>query len=274
MVAKSCLPTACCGRVSDRFPDAGESGWADLDCRFIADRNALLVCGDFAGVFMDCYLHLGRAGLVLRDGADELLKQSMAALALYAASRPRNETLAWTLHFESKELNVFAAAENATGHLVGRVFSGNVRSVGTNVLHAEVAGNGGIRRRSSVDFSGDDILQAAARFYAQSEQRPGRFFYLGGDGFAALVAQPDCDVEWLEAVSTEQVREMAANRSSLPLEVRRYTFCCGCSPEKIAFVLGGALRANLDEIFGTDSHINVDCPRCGLRHELPRELFV
>jgi molecular chaperone Hsp33 len=259
--------------MSDEPLHADDNGWAKLDCRFVAGRNALLVSGEFAGVFMDCYLHLGRAGLVLRDGTDELLKQSLAALALYAASRPRNETLAWTLHFEAKGLNVFVAAENATGHLVGRVFSGTVRSVGTNVLHAEVAGGVGIRRRSSVDFVGDDVLQAAARFYAQSEQRPGRFLYLGGDGFAALVAQPDCDVGWLEGVSVEEIREMILDDSRSPLEVRRYAFCCGCTPEKIADALGGALRANLDEIFGTDSHINVDCPRCGLRHELPRSLF-
>ncbi|MFM8231876.1 MAG: Hsp33 family molecular chaperone HslO, partial [Chthoniobacterales bacterium] len=126
---------------------------------------------------------------------------------------------------------------------------------------------------SSVDFSGDDVLAAAERFYSQSEQRPGRFFYLGGDTFAALVAQPDCDVDWLQGVPAEEVRAMAADNARSPLEVRPFMFCCGCTPEKIADALGGAVRANLDEVFGADSHINVDCPRCGLRHELPRSLF-
>jgi len=250
-----------------------ESGQAHLQCRFVGARNALLVSGDFSGVFMDCYLHLGRAGVVLRDGTDELLKQSLAALALYAATRPRNETLAWTIHFEENELNIFVAAENATGHLVGRVFSGNVRSIGTNVLHAEIAGSEGIRRRSSVDFRGDNVLTAAERFYAQSEQRPGRFFYLGGDTFAALVAQPDCDVEWLQGASMQEVAGMVSDDSRPPLEVRHCMFCCGCTAEKIAHAMGAAVRANLDEVFGADSHINVDCPRCGLRHELPRALF-
>ncbi|MFM8808041.1 MAG: disulfide bond chaperone [Chthoniobacterales bacterium] len=259
--------------MSREAEQTDENGQAHLECRFVAGRNALLVSGDFAGVFMECYLHLGRAAVVLRDGTDELLKQSLAAVALYAATRPRNETLAWTIHFEDKELNIFVAAENTTGHLVGRVFSGNVRSVGTNVLHAEIAGSEGIRRRSSVDFSGDDVLAAAERFYSQSEQRPGRFFYLGGDTFAALVAQPDCDVEWLQSVPAEEVRAMAADNARSPLEVRPFMFCCGCTPEKIADALGGAVRANLDEVFGADIHINVDCPRCGLRHELPRSLF-
>ena len=245
----------------------------DVECRFIAKRNALLVGGDFGPVFMDCYLHLGRAGFVLRDGADETLKRTLAALALYGATRPRNETLAWTLHFEAEGLNVFAAVELASGHLTGRVFSDNVRSVGRNVLHAEIAGSGGIRRRSATDFSGGDPLQAAARFYAQSEQRPGKFFHLEGDIFAAVVAQPDCDIAWLDSVGVADVSALLADRSKPPLEVRRFAFSCGCGPEKIAAAIGGALRGRLDEVYGEDCLINVDCPRCGLRHELPRELF-
>lgn len=244
-----------------------------IACRFLAGRNALLVSGDFGAVFLDCYLHLGRTGVVLGGGADEILKRALAALALYAATRPHNETLAWTLHFESEELNIFATAENAVGHLAGRVFSGNVRSVGGNILHAEIAGAGGARRRSSVDFSGNDVLSAAGRFYAQSEQRPGKFCHLGGDVFAALVAQPDCDTAWLENVSTDGVAALVADDSAPPLEIRRFTFCCGCSPEKIALAIGGALRGRLEEIFGPDDRINVDCPRCGFRHELPRTLF-
>lgn len=252
---------------------AGEDGADLLACRFVAAHNALLVAGDLGNVFMDCYLHLGRAGVVLRDGTDELLKRSLAALALYAATRPRGETLAWTLHFEEKELNVFVVAENATGRLAGRVFGGNVRRVGTNVLHAEIADHRGVRRRSSVDFPGDDPLSAAARFYAQSEQRPGRFVYLDGDRFAALVAQPDCNTDWLESVTTREIGLLAGRTGEVPLEERRYFFCCGCSPEKIAGAICVALQGRLDEVFGEDTHINVDCPRCGLRHELPRGLF-
>ena len=243
-------------------------------CRFIADRNALLVSGDFGPVFMDCYLHLGRMGVVLRDGADEILKQSLASLALYASTRPHNETLAWTVHFETEELNIFATVENSTGHLAGRVFSGNVRSVGGNVLHAEVARPGQALRRSSVDFAGIDVLRAAGRFYAQSEQRPGKFCWLEGDVFAALVAQPDCDTAWLESASTADIAELCAEDALPPLELRRYVLRCGCTPEKIARAIATPLRGRLEEIFGGDSRINVDCPRCGLRHELPRDLFV
>lgn len=250
---------------------SSEAG-AEVVSYFLRERNALLVVADFEPVFVDCYLHLAATGMVLRDGTDETLKSALAVVTLCAATRPHGETLAWTLHFEDRGLNFFVAAENQTGHLVGRVFTQNVRSVGCDVLHAEVAGASGERRRSSVQFSGD-VLAAAAQFFARSEQRPGRFFALDGDVFAALLAQPDCDTAWLESAGAADIAALVADRSLRPLEVRHYAFCCGCSPEKIAAAIGGAVSGRLDEIFGSDSHINVDCPRCGCRHELPRVLF-
>ena len=245
-----------------------------VESRFIAERNALLVSGDFAVVFMEFYLHLGLNGVILRDGIDEMTKRSMAALALYGATRPRNETLAWTLHFEAEELNVFVSADLSEGNLVGRVFAKNVRRGSGNVLYAEAAGPRAERRRSSVDFTGGDALRAAERFFRQSEQRPGKFFYLGGDKFAALAAQPDCDTEWLESAGEEEVSSLSADPARRLLEVRHYVFCCGCTPRKIAAAIGATLQGKLDEIYDGDSHINVDCPRCGLRHELSRDLFV
>lgn len=259
--------------MSGEFAGRGEEERSVVECRFVADRNVLLVSADFGPVFVDCYLHLARVGLVLRDGADEILKKSLAAIALYGATRPCNETLAWTLHFDDESLNVFVAADLVSGRLTGRVFSGNVRDVGKNVLHAEVAGPRGSRRRSSVDFSGNDVLRAAERFYEQSEQRPGKFFHFGGDAFGAIAAQPDCDIAWFDGVSSADVAALVADDRSRPMESRCYVFDCGCTPERIAAAIGGALSGKLDEIYGPDSHINVDCPRCGLRHELPRELF-
>lgn len=246
---------------------------AVVSCRFVRGRNALLCSADFAAVFMDVYLHLGQNAVVLGGGADEKLKLLLAALTLHAATRPHAETCAWTMHFEAEKMNVFAVAENPAGHVTGQVFAENVRSAGGNVLHAEVAGAGGERRRSSIDFAGTDIFAAAAAYYARSEQRPARYFELGGDRFALLAGQPDCDEQWLAGVETGEVRAIADDTSYPPMETRRYLFCCGCSPERLAGALAPALQRDLDGIFGTDNHITVTCPRCGTRHELARSLF-
>ena len=246
---------------------------AVVACRFVRERNALLCSADFGAVFMDVYLHLGQNSVVLGGGADEKLKLLLAALTLHTASRPHAETCAWTMHFEAEKMNIFAVAENPTGHVTGQVFTENVRSAGGNVLHAEVAGPRGERRRSSIDFRGTDIFAAAAEYYARSEQRPARYFDLGGDRLALLAAQPDCDEEWLAAVETDEVRALADDLTHPPMETRRYRFFCGCSPERIAKVLAPALQRDLDGTFGDDTHITVTCPRCGTRHELSRGLF-
>ena len=243
-------------------------------CRFVRERNALLCAADFGPMFMDTYLHLGQNSVVLAGGVDEKLKLLLAALTLHSAAQPRAVTCAWTLHLDGERLNILVVAENPTGHVTGQVFAENVRELGVSVLHSEVAAADGERRRSSVDLRGAGVLAAAEAYYAQSEQRPARYFELGGDQFALLSAQPDCDLEWLRTVGPEEVRALAADESRAPLETRFYRFACGCTPERIAGAIWPALQGDLDEVFGGEGHIRVSCPRCGTRHEIPRELFV
>lgn len=252
---------------------ADEGAETPVVCRFVRGRNALLCVADFGPMFMDCYLHLGQNSVVLAGGADEKLKLLLATLTLHAAAQPRAVTCAWTLHLEEERLNIFAVAENPTGRVTGQVFAEHIRELGVNVLHSEVATADGPRRRSSVDLAGSSVMAAAEAFYAQSEQRVARYFDLGGDQFALLAAQPDCDVEWLRSVGTDEVRQLAGDEARAPLETRVYRFECGCTPERIAGAIWPALQGDVDEVFGGDGHIRVSCPRCGMRHEIPRELF-
>jgi molecular chaperone Hsp33 len=244
-----------------------------VQCRFVRGRYALLCHADFGPVFMDLYLHLGSLGVVLDGGADGKLKLLLAAVTLHAASRPRAETIAWTLHLEDERLNLFAVAENPTGRVMGQVFNRMVKSLPGNVLHAETAVAGGAQRRSSVDFTGGGVIDAVTAFFAQSEQRGARFFELGGDCFALLTAQPDCDEEWLGAVTADEVAGLADDRERPPLETRSYRFECGCTPERIAAAISPAVRGDLDGFFGHEDHVRVTCPRCGVVHEIGRSEF-
>lgn len=252
--------------------NAGDDSAVQIACRFVRGRNALLCAGDFGQVFMDLYLHLGQTNVVLASGMDEKLKSLLAALALHAAAEPRAVTCAWTVHLEKSGVNLFAVAENPTGLVTGQVFSRQVRAVGVNVLHAEKASAEGLRRRSSVEFSGEDLFSAGQSYYAGSEQRPARYFALGGDTFALLAAQPDCDTAWLGSVAEDEVRALCAGAAP-PLETRVYRFACGCTAEKIAAAIGPALLGDIDGIFGGDSFIRVSCPRCGAKHEIARDVF-
>lgn len=253
---------------------ADNEGATVISSRFVRGRNALLCSADFSPMLMDFYLHLGQSGVVLTGGVDEKLKLLVIALSLHTSALPRAFTCAWTMHLEGgSHLNLFAVAEGPTGRVTGQAFDRDVRVVGGNVLHAETAGEGGERRRSSVEFSGEDILAAAEAYYRQSEQRPARYFDLGGDVFALLSAQPDCDLAWLESVGGDEVRALIADRSRPPLETRIFRFECGCTPKRIAEVIGPTVRKDLDTLLGPDGRMHVSCPRCGQRHEIAREVF-
>lgn len=242
-------------------------------CHFVPGRNGLLCGADFGPLFMDVYLHLGQLGRVLGAGADGRLKRLFAALILHAATRPRDETVAWTLHFEKEGLNLFAVAENPTGRVAGQLFDHMVRSLPGNVLHAETATTAGVRRRSSVDFIGEDPLEAGAAFFLHSEQRPARFFELGGDDFALLSGQPDCDEAWIEAVSDAEIRELLGSGERPPMETRTYRLECGCTPRRLADAIGPAVRGDPEGAFGDEDSLRVACPRCGIMHEIGRADF-
>ncbi len=248
-------------------------GATPVVCRFVRGRNVLLCAADFGPLFMDLYLQLGQNGTVLPGGEDERLKVLLAALTLHAAARPHAETCAWTVHLGEERLNLFAVAENPTGHVTGQVFLDRVKPAGRNVLHAETSDAEGARRRSSVDFDGADLLRAVEQFYARSEQRGARFFFLSGDRFAALVAQPDADLAWLESVGADEVHALADDQTRPPLETRIYRFSCGCTPERLAGAIGAAVRADMDGVFAGEEFIRVSCPRCGTRHEIARGMF-
>lgn len=254
-------------------PEPDGASTVAVACHFVRGRNALLCAADFGPMFMDMYLHLGRLGVVLGDGADGRLKLLLASLTLHASARPRDETIAWTLHFEEEGVNLFAVAENPTGRVTGQVFHRMVRSLPGNVLHAETATASGARRRSAVDFRGADPLEAAAAYFRQSEQRPARLFELEGDEFALLSAQPDCDMDWLEAVGAPEVRAAVSDAGRPPLETRIYRFECGCTPQRIAEAIGPAVRRDPEGAFGAEDWLRVGCPRCGIMHEIARSQF-
>jgi molecular chaperone Hsp33 len=256
--------------LSAAFED-GASAVA-VECRFVRGRNALLCLADFGPLFMDLHLHFGGLGLVPAPAVARELKALLAVLTLHAAARPRAETVAWTVHFAGEGINLFAVAENPTGRVTGQIFDRGVRELPGNVLHAETAAAAGGRRRSSVDFDGG-VLEAAAACYAQSEQREARFFELAGDGFALLVAQPDCDMEWLAAVDADGIVAWSGQDPRAPMETRVYRFECGCTPERIAGAIGPAVRGGLDELFAGEKFVRVTCPRCGLVHEIGRAAF-
>ena len=246
-------------------------GSLEVRSYFVRGRNALLTRADFGDLYVDYYLHQGQIGLQHQPQHDELLKQALAAMTLHAASRPWNESAAWTIHFQKPLLNLFVASDNPLGTIVGQLFTENVKEDGQQLFLSDVARRGGDQRRSAVEFSSDNAFAAVEEYYAQSEQRPARFFQFGPEDFVLLTAQPQCDLAWLESLDDAALLTLDTTEELSLLETRHYRWECGCSHARMLDILSGVMRQDPEGLFGEESSIRMHCPRCGTRHAITRE---
>src|SRR5207249_9292334 len=104
---------------------------------FVRNRNALVARADFGELYVDYYLHQGQFGRQHRPAEDVMIKEALAALTLHCASRPRNETIAWTIHFVHPLVNLFVTGDNSRGAVVGQVFTEDVKDDGRNLFMSD-----------------------------------------------------------------------------------------------------------------------------------------
>ena len=251
--------------MGDEEPESEE--FVEARCYFVRGRNALAVRADFGVAYMDHYLHLMQHGIRLDPGHDELLKDALAALTLHLASRPLNEVSAWTTHFSDPPLNLFVTGSNYEESIIGRVFTEDVRDDGQNLFIAQINDHPKPPRSSVIEFTSDNIFRIVEDYYANSEQRLGRFFKHNEEDFVFITAQPQCDEEWLLELDDEAVRTLDANEELSLLEIRRYRYHCGCTLKRILPTLA---KISPDELFEKDNEIRVDCPRCAAHYDVAR----
>lgn len=238
---------------------------------FVRYRNTLLAKSDFGPLYIDYYLHLADNELRPEPVHDRIFKGALAAFVLHCAARPRNEIIAWTLNFQEPLFNLFLVADNELGTVAGRIFTEQVKQGDHNLFFSEVVAGRSPVRRSAVNFEGSDPFGAAERFYAQSEQRPARYFQLAGEEFAVLCAHPDYDTAWFENLNTDGVHRIDERETVAPLERRAYRWHCGCNQQRILQVLEPSMRESPEELFGDQEALRVECPRCAARYTVTRE---
>ncbi len=247
------------------------SSYVQVISQFVRGRNALLIQAKMTPLYLDYYLHLGERGISLPSRHDQIFKRALAAITLHAVSRPRSEIFAWTINFQSPLVNLFVAANNPDGSVIGNYFSEDIKELPSNLLLSEVAIPGQEPQRSIVSFDGEDPLNAAEHFYLQSEQRPGRFFEGTDEDFFLLAAQPGCDLAWLNEF--DPTKDDWSEEEIAPLEQRLLRWWCGCHEQKILSILAAGIGAKADEIFGDQEVLRVQCPRCGKKYSVSREVL-
>jgi len=239
---------------------------------FVRGKNALVARGCFTELYVEHYLTLSDHGLRFGEGLDAKFKEAVAAVCLYAACRPHDEVVAWTLHYEDPACNIFVTADNPAGKVVGTIHTENVRTTGKCLLYGDVLSGNNPLRRSTIEFcEGDSPFVAAGRFYLQSEQREARYFTHSEEDFVLVGAQPDCDLEWLKSLDEKAVRELDQKEELRLLEIRKFHWKCGCSLEKMMGILAPVMQRDPVALFGEDASVTMRCPRCGAAYQIARE---
>ncbi len=238
---------------------------------FVRGRNALVARADFGELYVDYYLHQGQYGYHHQPEHDGMLKEALAALTLHCASRPWNEAWAWTIHFHQPLVNLFVTGDNRRGIVVGQLFTEKVKNDGRNLFCADLVRERQDSRRSTVEFLGRNPFAIVEEFYAQSEQRPARYFQHGPEDFVLVTAQPGCDLAWLEMLDNEMVQSLDDTETLSLLEERFYRWGCGCTLERMFAILGPIMRTDAAGLFGQEDSVRISCPRCGALHIVTRE---
>jgi len=254
-------------------PPAEAASQLDLKCYFVRHRNALLVRGDFSGLFMDYYLHLMEIGVKHPPELDRMLKEALVGVTMHGASRPWSERHAWTVNYQNPLANFFVTADNTNGFVTGRVFTEDVRIAEHSVFYAQAQKQSNEPRMSVIQIDNVDFFHAVEQFYLKSEQRTARFFEYGPDDYVFISAQPQCDIPWLESLTDEAVRALDQKEELSLLEQRAYHWECGCNQTRIYQVLAPHARHGMEDLFGGDEFIKVTCPRCGKLYRTHREQF-
>lgn len=236
-----------------------------IESTFIRHKNALMVSGQFTPIYTDYYIHLMDQKVRHKEDLDQKLKDALALLTLHLTARPWAETIAWTINLRAPRTNFFVTGSSTFEQITGNLFTENIKEADRNILYAQTTVTGSEGRKSTVELDSNDPIEWIETYYLQSEQRPARAFRLPDENFVLIAAQPDCDLEWLEALTLEDVMNIRETEETKLLETRKFRFNCGCSVEKIIPALAG-YKENKEALFQGDPALEVSCPRCGAKY--------
>lgn len=264
--------------IPDPTPEQGAApNEVEVRSDYVRSRHCVVIRGDFSAVWEDLALHLLQNAHRVDPDAQRLLKDALAGLTLHLVNKPRDELSAWTLNLVAPPLNLFVTGDTTAGTIVGRAFTKDVKVMARGRFFVQSGRLNVPLRQSMVEVDGRDPLQHVETYYRQSEQLPARLFRLGHETFAMLVAHPDFDAAWFESVTASEVASVAEKEPLGPLELRRYHFACGCDLRLIQRMLRGATGGDLDELYGDQDVLRVECPRCANVFSVTRdamELFL
>ena len=240
---------------------------------FVRSRNCLLLRADFSPLFVGYYLHLAQHKLRNAEQEDSTLKHLLAFFSLHLVARPWQEYHAWTFNVRHPRLaNFFVSGSPMSESVVGRAFTEGVREPDQDMLYAQNLRQGKEPQTSVVPLQGTTAEEWVECFYRRSEQRPARAFYLGGDSYALITAQPGADHDWLMELTAADVAKIDDTEETKRLETRRFTFSCGCTVDKLLPVIS-SMQADFADELSEQGYVEASCPRCGATYRITADML-
>ncbi len=256
---------------SEETGRATEAGVVTIRRHIEQEHGSLLAVGDFGAMFTGWRGHVANWEGAPGPFSTELMQEGLAVATLHLSSRPKNETIAWTLLLNEPPRRLFLTGSSAEGTVTGRILADGPPPDGASRLHVQVLKPRGEPHTSVTEVFGHDLLAIVEQFHTQSEQLPARFFWLGGDRYASVHGLPGADRAWMAGLDGAAAARLF---EEMPLlEERLFRLECGCTLEKILSATRAVFREDPEELFAGDPRVEVYCPRCGRRWWLERTEF-
>ena len=244
--------------------------YLSTETKYIAERECLLLTADMSDYLIDYYIHLKEEIGAVKPEHDEKLKQLIIFFALHLSAKPPGDTFAWTLHFHDENpYSLFVTGNAATKYIVGHVITENIRHADVNTFHAQVSNAKGEASRSSIQCESSNIKEMLEDYYNKSEQLSAKFSMIENSDCATMIlAMPEHDEAWFK--DAEFKTKESTEGIGKKLNSNQYSFNCGCGPEKLLPFLRSIEEKDLEELYGSDEELLINCPRCGKKFTIKR----
>ena len=236
-------------------------------------RELLLTRGDPGPLCRELELHHLSSAIEYDAFTRGLVRDGLCAIALYMLSRPRFETIGWTVNLQEPRRNLFLAGSVRDGTVIGRAFVENVQPAPRNLFYAQTSRSFGEPQTSYVEVEGTDIYDIVEQFCRMSDQQSVRFFKESEDDVALASALPGADPGMLERLDPAGVLGTPEDGEMKLIAERSIHLVCGCDTGRITRILVTLYAEEPEELFRGDEAIEAECPRCGAKHIVSRAMF-
>lgn len=228
--------------------------------------------GSFQGLFQAYLDHAPRWEVEPDPLLSTMMHQGLAAAALHLSSRPTDEFTGWTLTISQPQLCLFVTGDAASQRVTGRTLTDGIKPTEQSRLSVQSQRPGEDVIQTAIDVEGLDVLVFFQEYYRKSLQYPARFFEYDDGVFAMVLALPRADIDWLNGLDRDSAA-LHMEEEHRDLDVRMFSFDCGCDAEKIADVTRGIFEEDPESLFKGEDEVELQCPRCGHRWMLGRGEF-